>query len=236
MSNSYFQFKEFIVRQDHCAMKVCTDSCLFGAWVVRNMNHPANILDIGSGTGLLALMLAQKSKAEIDAIEIEINCFRQLEQNLEESPWRQRLHPIHGDIRDYAFSRLYDLIICNPPFYANDLTSISPERTVAMHSSALTLDELFEACSQLLTETGNLYLIIPAHRTRDTEKISESFSFYINRKVVVKHSERHSPFRVFYEFSRNPVSRMQEGLIHIRYNTSYTDEFSDLLRDYYLHL
>src|SRR4051812_24083842 len=117
MSNNYFQFKEFVIQQEHCAMKVCTDSCLFGAWASAWANNKKRILDIGAGTGLLMLMLAQNSSAIIDGIEIEPGCYRQLSTNVTSSPWADRLHAIENDVRQFQFKEKYDFIISNPPFF-----------------------------------------------------------------------------------------------------------------------
>src|SRR6478752_1562135 len=115
MSNTYFQFKKFIVHQERCAMKVCTDSCLFGAWASDLANNKKRILDIGAGTGLLMLMLAQTTSAIIEGIEIEYGCYEQLKTNLTSSPWHDRLHAIAGDATQYHFEEKYDFIISNPP-------------------------------------------------------------------------------------------------------------------------
>jgi tRNA1Val (adenine37-N6)-methyltransferase len=117
MSNPYFQFKQFTVHQDQCAMKVCTDACILGAWFANKTPAYASVLDIGSGTGLLMLMLAQKHKGGIMGIELELDAFRQLKDNIEKSPWRQLLKVFPGDVRSFFFPGKFDLIISNPPFY-----------------------------------------------------------------------------------------------------------------------
>jgi tRNA1Val (adenine37-N6)-methyltransferase len=123
MSNSYFQFKQFIIHQDRCAMKVTTDGCLFGSLspTLIKEERVINVLDIGTGTGLLSLMLAQaKHNAYIDAIEIDKDAFEQACQNVEVSPWGGRIKVFHADARDNEFPHKYDLIISNPPFYEKD--------------------------------------------------------------------------------------------------------------------
>src|ERR1700712_4521124 len=123
MPNTYFQFKQFIVRQDRCAMKVCTDSCMFGAWVSTKISGNQHVLDIGSGTGLLMLMLAQKNISKIEGVELDSAAFLQSGQNISESPCADSLHVFHGDIRSVALARTYDFIITNPPFYQDSLSS-----------------------------------------------------------------------------------------------------------------
>src|ERR1700761_7170285 len=121
MPNSYFQFKQFTVYQDQCAMKVCTDACILGAWFAHKAPAWSHVLDIGSGTGLLMLMLAQKHKGEINGIELDLAAFRQLKENIGQSPWAPMLRVFPGDVRSYSFPGKFDFIITNPPFYEGDL-------------------------------------------------------------------------------------------------------------------
>src|SRR3954469_11797521 len=126
MANNYFSFKQFIIHQDKCAMKVCTDACLFGAYVADRFqitNSKFHVLDIGAGTGLLSLMLAQKnSTVQIDAVEIDKAASEQAKENFKHSLWRDRLHIHHQPIQEFGMNT-YNLIISNPPFYENDLKS-----------------------------------------------------------------------------------------------------------------
>ena len=125
MANTYFQFKQFIIHQDQCAMKVCTDACILGAWFAEKIPSQSAVLDIGSGTGLLMLMLAQKNKSEIDGIELDLSSFKQLKENISISKWKESLHAFPGDVRTFSFSSKYDFIIVNPPFFEGDLLSSS---------------------------------------------------------------------------------------------------------------
>ena len=131
MPNNYFRFKEFIIHQDKCSMKVCTDAGIFGAWVANCQLPVANCLDIGTGTGVLSLMFAQKNaNAIIDAIEIEENAFDQAKENFLISKWSDRLNIFHTDAKDFVSEKKYDLIISNPPFYENELQSTEKIRTL----------------------------------------------------------------------------------------------------------
>src|SRR5688572_17826532 len=141
MSNNFFQFKQFIVYQDRCSMKVCTDACIFGAYAANIISNSASqilkCLDIGTGTGLLSLMIAQKTRAIIDAIEIEEDAFIQAKENFSNSPWRQRLRAVHTDAKHLSTWVKYDFIVSNPPFYQNDLVSPLKTKNVAKHDTSL---------------------------------------------------------------------------------------------------
>ena len=144
--NTWFQFKQFTIHQEKTAMKVCTDACLFGAWVANKIElneiNADNILDIGCGTGLLSLMLAQKTKAQIDAVEIDKNAFEQAKENINLTEWKEQINIHHGSIIDFKSNKKYDLIICNPPFYENQLKSVDSARNKAMHATTLSYKDL----------------------------------------------------------------------------------------------
>ncbi len=165
MSTKPFQFKQFTVHQDRCAMKVGTDGVLLGAWT--SLDHsPENILDIGSGTGIIALMLAQRSEAfQIDALEIEENAYEQAVENFEASDWGDRLFCYHAGFDEFVEEmqdeEKYDLIISNPPFFSEDYKSGNDHRDQARFADALPLPELIEGASLLLSENGHFDLIIP---------------------------------------------------------------------------
>jgi tRNA1Val (adenine37-N6)-methyltransferase len=139
MANSFFQFKQFIIHQDRCAMKVTTDACLFGAWVAKEVggqkSEVETILDIGTGTGLLSLMLAQKTNATIDSVEIDEAAAEQAQENANASLWKDRIFVMPGDAKDmaYTFCKNFDIIISNPPFYENELTSSDHQKNLAHH-------------------------------------------------------------------------------------------------------
>src|SRR5688572_6302630 len=164
MSNNYFQFKRFITYQDKCSMKVCTDACIFGAWIANIISNAKsgilNCLDIGAGTGLLSLMIAQKTSALIDAIEIEAYAFEQAKENFSNSPWNQRLRIFYSDVKHFNSPLKYDFIISNPPFYQNDLTSPLKTKNVAKHSTDLNLDELLGVIKNLLNKSGSFAILL----------------------------------------------------------------------------
>ncbi|MEP6701109.1 MAG: methyltransferase, partial [Bacteroidota bacterium] len=180
MANSYFQFKQFTIEQERSAMKVTTDSCLFGAWAaerIRNENSIINnCLDIGTGTGLLALMLAQKNEFSIDAVEIDKEAFEQASENITASHWANRLRVFYGDIRNpvatgFDFQRKYDMIISNPPFYEKELKGDNSKKNIAHHNEGLLLPELIELIKKNLNPGGSFYLLLPYKRNEEVRKI-----------------------------------------------------------------
>ena len=230
MPNTYFRFRQFTVHQDKTAMKVCTDACLFGAWIAAETGNEKieRVLDIGAGTGLLSLMIAQQTGALIDAVEIEENAYAQASENFAASPWNDRLKVHCTSVQQFDPPYQFDLILSNPPFYENDLRSPDKQKNLAMHSTQLGLDELFSAVKRLLAPGGKLGMLIPYFRVEEIErKISENKLFII-KKVAVKQTENHSPFRCMYLLS-DVYFAFNERKITVK-----DEEFSMLLKNYYL--
>ncbi len=220
-------------------MKVCTDACLFGAWAVNivtgNQLPVTGILDIGTGTGLLSLMLAQKTIATIDAIELDEHAAEQAAENFEASDWKERLQVITGDARIVHLGRKYDLIISNPPFFENDLKSTDAQRNLALHSEELSLPELLSVVKKDIAAQGKFAVLLPYHRKDAFEKLAVDQGFYLEEEVSVKQTPNHSCFRTMFLFSTIEVSSKRSEMI-IRAEDQYTPEFSSLLKDYYLKL
>ncbi len=235
--NSYFQFKQFTIHQDNCAMKVCTDSCLFGAYITSNIQPiTSNILDIGTGTGLLALMVAQKSTATIDAVEIDEQAYLQAKNNFELSPWKERLQVFNASIQQYIPDKKYDLIISNPPFFENDLRSENKEKNAARHDTTLTLAELIQFIYHNLSTSGKAAILLPYSRRGDFDELLKTLDFFIEEKVLIKQTTKHNYFRVFIIFGRNHTTFFEKVLTIKGDDNNYTDHFKKLLKDYYLHL
>ena len=240
MSNSFFKFKEFTIHQDQCAMKVCTDSCLFGAWISKAfssfLTSEKKMLDIGTGTGLLSLMMAQKNEGQFDALEIELDAAIQARENLSSSPWSQRIQIIQKSLQEFKPSFKYDVIISNPPFFEGDLKSEAGNKNNAKHDTALTLDYLILFISSNLKPGGKASVIIPYHRTKYFEKQLHQ-SFFIEQKVLVRQTPRHDFFRAMYIFSNKVQQQMVlEKQISIRnQDGEYDAVFIELLKDYYLN-
>jgi len=237
MPNNYFQFKQFTIQQDKCAMKVCTDACVFGAWFARKDLHAKSILDIGSGTGLLMLMLAQNHPSNFLGIEIDSIGFQQLKENISNSKWSERIELVEGDVRNFSSEGKFDFIISNPPFYENSLTSPSAGYNLARHSSHLTLEELLSTVNLNLSQSGSFGLLLPYHRSKEFERIAKENNFQVVEKVSMRQSPRHNYFRSIYHCSRTHAENISEKEMVIQTERGeYTEEFIELLKDYYLYL
>ncbi len=230
------------MHQEHTAMKVCTDACLFGAWAAADaqIQTAKKILDIGSGTGLLSLMLAQQTSAHITAIEMDAGAFEQTKANFELSPWKNRLDVIHSSIQDYASNNkqnLFDCIITNPPFYEGDLTSPDSTKNLAAHSTALPWDELVKSVANLLQENGAWYVLVPTLRAYTMQKLVLNDGLQLSEECLMYNDAKHLPIRAMLKFVKQKEAVIQRNKIIIK-NTdqSYTAEFSNYLKEYYLHL
>ena len=238
MSNTYFQFKQFTVHQQHCSMKVTTDSCLFGAWVaerLQNKKTVKHILDIGSGTGLLSLMLAQNTAANITGIELQQQDYLQSLQNAAASPWKENITMTHADVSHYCFDKKFEVIISNPPFYETDLRSSNTNKNIAHHSEGLTLDTLCRIIQQQLSPQGIFYLLLPAMRNKVLHGALLKTGLFINQVTFVHQTENHSAFRIMVEGSFSE-GQQPAGKMMIKEKGVYSAAFVQLLKDYYLHL
>lgn len=240
MPNDYFSFKQFTIQQEKCAMKVCTDACILGAWTAGKLQHfPSiqTILDIGCGTGLLSLMLAQKTSAHIDAVEIDADAANQAKENVDQSPWKERINVIHNSIQDFTPETTYDLIISNPPFFEDDLRSPDKSKNDSKHDTSLKLDELVDCIKKNLSNNGIAAVLIPFHRTDHLAILIKERGLHIIESLFIKQTPSHHYFRsiiLFSEKSALPIE-INELTIHDA-DRNYTEAFSSLLKDYYLKL
>ena len=240
MPNNYFQFKEFRIEQEHCSMKVCTDACIFGAFVAMDLRDRVSertlVLDIGSGTGLLSLMIAQKIQAVIDAVEIEGAACRQAGFNFDASPWKDRLNIFNTDIINFRPGKKYDHIISNPPFYEEDLRSDNEGKNRAKHDLSLTLVDLLKVVNELLKGEGTLWVLLPYHRVGLFENEAGAMGFHTNHKIIIRHTTTHPYFRGILALSKNKTAHTNKEFIIKTGNDVYTEAFIELLGDYYLNL
>lgn len=221
-------------------MKVCTDSCLFGAWMnewIKNAKpNIINALDIGAGTGLLSLMLAQNHAFEIDAVEIDAIAFNQAKQNIESTKWNNQINIHYTSLQDFNPAKKYDFIFSNPPFYENDLKSNDSSKNLAKHDSGLSLETLISFVDKNISDTGVAALLLPFHRKKNIEDLLNDYSFSIVAQTLVKQTLSHSYFRTMILFSKQTAT-LQENEINIyEEQNMYSPEFLNLLKAYYLHL
>lgn len=237
MSNSFFQFKQFTVFQQPCAMKVCTDACLFGALVAGNGLPATNCLDIGTGTGLLPLMLAQKNKQVfIDAVEIDADAAEQAGENFAASPWKDRIHIFNTDILSFSRDKQYDLIISNPPFFEGDLRSSDEGKNDAKHDTSLNLVQLLQVTKQRLTVNGTIAVLLPYRRVDFFIEEAGKQELHLTQKVLVRQTRNHAYFRGILFLSRNKTEPVSESMYIKDKEGNYTPEFVAALTDYYLYL
>jgi tRNA1Val (adenine37-N6)-methyltransferase len=241
MPNSYFQFKQFTIYQERCALKVSTDSCIFGAWVAGQIalaeRHVANCLDIGAGSGLLMLMMAQQFPGLIHGVEIDPGSYEQATENIAASAWFNRLQLYHNDVKLFAAPNRYDCIISNPPFFENELKSANNRYNFAKHEAGLTLQDLLEVAERNLTVKGQFALLLPFHRVEWFEKLAASHELFVKNKLLIRQTLRHPYFRAALILHRNNNGLQQTEELTIRLRADlYSPGFTALLKPYYLHL
>lgn len=241
MRNSYFEFKQFRIDQDKCTMKVCTDACIFGSWIAKKVVSCRlsvnRVLDIGSGTGLLSLMYAQKDlQAKIDAVEIDEKAFIQTIENFKNSKWNERFKTFHGDIKEFVSENKYDLVISNPPFYENDLLSEQKNKNIAKHNTALSLNDLILVIKNNIKKDGHFAIILPYPRINFFEDLAEKNHFFLREKLLIRQTPKHNFFRGILLFSDIKRSRIIREFIIKNQTGNYTDEFVGLLKGYYSQL
>ncbi|MFT4022975.1 MAG: methyltransferase [Flavihumibacter sp.] len=238
MKQTFFQFRQFTIHQDKTAMKVCTDACLFGAWVCAQTPADGRLtgLDIGTGTGLLSLMLAQERDMRMTAIEIDENACRQAAQNVAASPFAEKITVQQANAVGYQPAGKFDLIICNPPFFKDALQAATVNRNLARHETALPLSLLLEKGWEWLAPAGNFYLLMPFLRAAELETRAKERGYFIAEKLLVKQSESHGFFRVMYALTTAPAATSEEEITIRQANGSYSSAFLQYLAPYYLPL
>lgn len=236
---SKFQFKQFSLEQDQCAMKIGTDGVLLGAWTPIE-NQTNSILDIGTGTGIIALMLAQRSTAnQIDALEIDENTYEQATDNFENSPWNDRLFCFHAALDEFVEEPEdeYDLIVSNPPFYGEDYKSSNNQRDLARFQDAMPFEDLIEAAAMLLSENGIFSVIIPFREETNFLALAKECELYPVKITRVKGTPTTEIKRSLMAFSRNEISDVAiDELIIETARHIYTPQYTELTENFYLKM
>jgi len=235
---SKFQFKQFSIEQDRCAMKIGTDGVLLGAWTPIE-NNPFSILDIGTGTGIIALMLAQRSSAEqIDALEIDEEAYEQATDNFENSPWNDRLFCFHAGLDEFVEEPEdeYDLIVSNPPFYSEDYKSNDDQRDLARFQDAMPFEDLIEAAALLLSENGIFSVIIPFKEEENFIAIAKEYDLHPLKITHAKGTPTSEIKRSLLALTRNETSVLTNELVIETARHIYTPEYIELTQDFYLKM
>ncbi|GAA4470277.1 methyltransferase [Nemorincola caseinilytica] len=238
MSNTWFRFKQFGVEQEHCAMKVTTDACIQGAWTPLPP-HTARVLDIGTGTGLLTLMLAQRNNGlTIDAVEYDEAAAQQARANAAASVWGERIRVIHADIRAYTADGPYDVIICNPPFFSASLLGDAHSRNMARHDVSLTRHELLRTVAALLADDGYFSLLLPYTEYQLWKPLAATCGLYEQQCLHIAHRPGAPVKRVVSILGKHHIPEPKEQLLVIKdvSHDGYTTQFRELLGDFYLSL
>ena len=235
MANDFFQFKQFIVRQQHCAMKVGTDGTLLGSWA----SAPAGacrILDVGTGTGLIALMMAQRfPEARVTGIDIDTDAVVQASENALESPFKERIMIREGDVTRMEDADGFDAIVCNPPFFDRSLTCPDQQRTEARHTVSLTYRQLMESAFRLLKDDGRLSAIIPSDCRSRLESEAHLVGFFISRICSIQTTPKKTQKRYMIEFRKQPVKEIDTecGIIELL-PQERSPWYQQLINDFYI--
>jgi tRNA1Val (adenine37-N6)-methyltransferase len=237
MSNSTFAFKQFVIHQDKCAMKVGTDAVLLGAWVTPDGS--SRILDIGTGTGVIALMLAQKSNAEIHAIDFEKSAFDQAKINIEASAFKNKVSVQHQSFQDFVKNcdKKFDLVVTNPPYFVDSFKSGDNDRSHARHADYLPFAELIDGTKKVLNPKGKFCLILPKKEAEKFRELAEQKGLHLSKLLRIKtRLGKDEEKRHIMQFEFSP-SEFSESTLVIEKDErhSYTDQYKELTKDYYIH-
>lgn len=233
MKNSTFNFKQFAVQQDRCAMKISTDGVVLGAFAGRG--YPKNILDIGTGTGVISLMLAQRfPEAMITGIEIDKDASEQATENVRQSPWPDRVKILHQSFQEFQKQHQgkFDLIVSNPPYFPKHLLSPDLKRNLALHNDSLTFGELAKGIGRLMEQNGHFWLILPPDQMKTIHKILEFSGIHTIEKLDLRDKPNKNIIRTIHAFSYSKYE-IKKSNIHIKAESGdYSKEYSELLKDF----
>lgn len=236
-SRKPFQFKQFYLSDDKSAMKLSTDAVLLGA-VIPDFPKGA-FLDIGTGSGIISMIVAQRSNGKIDAIDIDKHSIDEAKLNFENCKWNERLNAIHCSLQEFvkSTSKKYDLVFSNPPFFEDDLKSPYLARMISKHNDLLSLDDLFIGVSQLMNSNGSFWMIYPYQRISEIEMLAKKSGLYAQREYVVFPHKNKKANRVILSFQKTNPSKIDKESLSIRYpDGSFTDQYRSLTKEFYLNL
>lgn len=234
MPNPYFKFKRFTIYHDKCAMKVGTDGVLLGAWT--DVNYSKKILDIGTGSGLIALMLAQRCEANITAIDIDMEAVEQAQTNIEATEWKDRMEVLHTDLCKFTPQSMFDTIVSNPPYFIDSLKCDDIQRNTARHNDTLTSDDLFENVSRMLSPEGEFSLIIPFDQTESAISIAEKYGLYPTKHTRVITRPGLPPKRSLLAFKKHPKEYIPQDLVIELERHVYSEDYIALTKEFYLKM
>ena len=235
MANPFFTFKQFTIRHDRCAMKVGTDGVLLGAWT--NVDHSHRLLDVGTGTGLIALMLAQRCpQAYITAIDIDTEAVEQARENTLSSPWKDRVEVLLQDICTFPTNQQFDTIVSNPPYFIDSLKCPDSQRNTARHTDTLDATRLLESVARLLTDDGRFSIILPAEQTDLLIQTAHFQGLYPSRQTAVITRPGLPPKRILMEFQKTKEAFHTDELIIELERHVYSEGYIALTKDFYLKM
>lgn len=233
MSNDYFRFKEFLIQQDRCAFKVGTDGVMLGAYAT--VTGSKNILDIGTGTGLISLMLAQRSIAEITAIEPDKNSYSQAKENFQKSKWSNRIRIENTSLQEFSGNLQFDLIVTNPPYFVNSLKNPDERKASARHDINLTTDEILKGVFRLLSEDGRFQIILPWVEGNLFIAEAAGYGLFCNSILKIRPLPSGEIRRMILGFSRKRTTVTEKFLtIEKGKRHEFTEEYINLTKDFYL--
>lgn len=233
MPNPYFSFKQFTIHHDRCAMKVGTDGVLLGAWT--QLDHSCRVLDIGTGTGLIALMLAQRNTVcNVTAIDIDTGAVEQACENIQASPWQDRVVALLQDVRSFQPEERFDTIVTNPPYFVNSMKCPDGQRNTARHTDTLDMETLLAKVASLLTPDGRFSIVLPSEQLDVLLQTAEGAGLYPSRRTDVITRPGIPPKRVLLEFVRTQVPLLTGELVVELERHCYSEEYIALTKEFYL--
>jgi tRNA1Val (adenine37-N6)-methyltransferase len=229
-----FHFKKFSIAHDRSTHKVGTDGVLLGAWV--GIDGVSKVLDIGTGSGVIAIMLAQRTSSgtAIDAVELQKHDAEQAAMNVKNSPWPQKVSVIHSAIQDFDPPHRFDLIVSNPPFFRNSWLPPDESRSTARHSHQLTFTDLLENISRLLSPGGRFAVVLPFTEGTQFIRLANALDFHVFRKLTFRSRHDKPIERLLVEFSRNQIEVKSEELVLYAEKEEWTEEYRALTKGFYL--